>query len=197
MAHPYRLTPRMVQNLASFLKKYHELFSGGRCAGWELEELVVKAIKSDTQANHHVKWREGGHDFEEDINVRTNGQSYSLQIKSGQIKNDCLVLSGNRLGRFDGDFSKITGFLNNKKDNVISLPYNVVDDEKGRTHKYKLVYIDIILLKGLSEDQWQEKGKQYIQKTSQGVECSLRPKMSWQIWWQIPLDLLELKDLAV
>ena len=54
MAGSYRLTPRMIQSLAGFLKEYHKLFSAGRCASWELEELVVKAIKSDTSANHHV-----------------------------------------------------------------------------------------------------------------------------------------------
>ena len=49
----YRLTPRMVQSLRHDLHRYHDLFSGGRCQGWELEELIVRAIKSDAQANHH------------------------------------------------------------------------------------------------------------------------------------------------
>ena len=78
MAQKYRLSPRMLQSLKGLLRKYHALFSGGRCSGWELEELIVKAIKFDTQKNHHVKWREGGHDFEEDILVKTNGKSYSI-----------------------------------------------------------------------------------------------------------------------
>ena len=187
----------MLQNLENFLRKYHELFSGGRCTGWELEELVVKAIKADTKANHHVKWKEGGHDFTEDISVNTNGTIYSLQIKSGQIQKNCLILSGNRLGRFNGDFSKITQFLNNKKDNIISVPYAVVDDERGRAHIYKLVYIDISLITGIKKNKWEQKGTQYIQKTIKEVEFSLRPKMSWQIWWKIPLHLLKLRTLSV
>lgn len=63
----YRLTPRMLQRLHHDLKKYHDLFTGGRCSGWELEELIVNAIKADTQAQHHVRWREAGHDDKADI----------------------------------------------------------------------------------------------------------------------------------
>ena len=191
MAFPYRLTPIMIQNLESSLIEYHKLFSGGRCSGWELEELIVKAIKSDTQVNHHVKWREGGHDFKEDIWVKTNGEFHSIQIKSGRIQKDSLIISGNRLGRFSNDFNEITNFLNNKKDNVISIPYDVINDEKGRTHNYKIVYIGIDLIRGLKTNKWIERGKQYTQKNDKNVEFFLRPSMSWQIWWKIPLSLLE------
>lgn len=189
----------MIQTLESLLKKYHDLFSGGRCSGWELEELVVKAIKSDTIANHHVKWREGGHDYKEDINITINGKSHSIQIKSGttQSRNNSLVLSGNRLGRFNGKFDEITDFLNDKKDDIISIPYKVIDDEHGRTHKYQLIYIDVHIITGITEAGWQKKGQQYIQQTENGVSFSLRPSMSWQIWWTIPLHLLEQKKISV
>ena len=93
----------MRQRFEKDLRKYHDLFSGRRCAGWELEELIVAALKSDTAANHHVVWKEAGHDDKADITIRTNGNSHSLQVKSGQIKKDCLELSGYRLGRFKGD----------------------------------------------------------------------------------------------
>ena len=199
MVNPYRLTPRMIQTLENLLKKYHDLFSGGRCAGWELEELVVKAIKSDTKANHHVRWREGGHDFKEDVNITINGRSHSIQIKSGktQSQNNSLVLSGNRLGRFNGDFDKITDFLNNKKEDIISFPYEVIDNEHGRTHKYQLIYIDVNLMTGITKNGWKQKGKQFIQQKENGVNFSLRPSMSWQIWWTIPLPLLEKKILSI
>lgn len=62
----YRLTPRMRQRLIGDLAKYHGLFNGGRCSGWELEELIVAAITSDTRAQHHVRWQEAGHDDKAD-----------------------------------------------------------------------------------------------------------------------------------
>lgn len=195
MAQKYRLSPRMLQSLSRFLKEYHSLFSGGRCSGWELEELIVKSIKSDTQANHHVKWREGGHDYKEDVHVKTNGKSYSLQIKSGQITKDYLSISGNRLGRFQKNFSKITDFLNGKKDNIISIPYKKIDDHRGRLHHYKIAYVDADLIKGLEKHRWVESGKSFLQTNNKGVEFSIRPSMSWQIWWKIPLSSIVLKDL--
>ena len=73
----------------------------------------------------------------------------------------------------------------------------MVDDENGRTHIYKLVYVDISLITGIKKTKWEQKGTQYIQKTIKGVEFSLRPKMSWQIWWKIPLHLLKLRPLSV
>lgn len=197
MAGSYRLTPRMLQNLENSLRKYHDLFSGGRCTGWELEELVVKAIKADTQANHHVKWKEGGHDFKEDIHVAINGESHSLQIKSGTIKNNYLTLSGNRLGRYSGDLHKITSFLRNKKDHIISIPCEKIDNEKGRIYNYQLTYIDVDFIKGIDPKKWEQKGTQWIQKNAKEVEFSLRPNMSWQIWWKIPVSLLEIKNLSV
>lgn len=69
----YQLTARMEQTLRQYLKKYHDLFDGGRCSGWELEELVFKSIQSDSTAGHHATWEEGGHDDEADIRVRVNG----------------------------------------------------------------------------------------------------------------------------
>ena len=136
----YRLTPRMLQRFRQDLAKYHELFTAGRCKGWEQEELIVNAIKSDTQAQHHVKWREAGHDDKADIRVRTNGEYHEIQVKSGQVKpvKELLVFSGHRLGRFGGDIEKITEYLNGNKANIISVSYSKKDDDKGRHHIYCL-----------------------------------------------------------
>ncbi len=43
----YKLTDRMLQALEKDLRKFHELFQGGRCQAWQLEELIAKAIRSD------------------------------------------------------------------------------------------------------------------------------------------------------
>ena len=189
----YRLTPRMLQRFRQDLAKYHELFTAGRCQGWEQEELIVNAIKSDTQAQHHVKWREAGHDDKADVRVRTNGEYHEIQVKSGQVKpvKELLVFSGHRLGRFDGDLEKITEYLNGNKANIISVSYSKKDDDKGRHHIYCLRYVDIRILTGISQDKWEKAGKQYQQTNSEGILFSLRPSMSWQIWWEIPLGLTE------
>jgi hypothetical protein len=82
----YRLTAKMEQSFRNSLAKYHKLFDGGRCQSWELEELLVKAIKANNIAQHLPKWIEGGHDDKENILVIVNGKSHPLQMKSGKIK---------------------------------------------------------------------------------------------------------------
>lgn len=188
----YQLTPRMLQRLQRDLKKYHDLFDGGGCSGWELEELIVAAITSDTQTQHHVRWREAGHDDLADIVVQTNGIEHAIQIKSGQVNGKAgkLTLSGHRLGRFDGNIQAITRYLNANNANVITVPYHKVDGEQGRQHIYQVCYVDVRNLTGLVDTRWTRKGTQHIQKNACGVGFSLRPSMSWQIWWSIPSELI-------
>lgn len=194
----YRLTGRMEQSLRQSLEKYHELFNGGRCSGWELEELVYKAIQSDSAAGHHAKWKEGGHDDQADIRVRVNGIEYPLQIKSGEIKqvksgsvkSPHLVLSGHRLGRFNGNFKDITEYLNEERADVLSVPYRKVDDSTGRHHIYQIVYVEGLYFRQLNENAWVASGKSWTQINQHGVIFTLHPSMSWQIWWRIPLSLV-------
>lgn len=191
----YRLTARMEQNLRQLLKKYHELFDGGRCTGWELEELFVKAIKSDTSANHLPKWREAGHDDKEDILVIENGKEYHVQIKSGKFTGrptPRLQLSGHRLGRFKGNLGKITEYLNQRPADYISVPYRKLENDHGRSHIYRLCYIDHHILSGLKSNDWKKHGAQYRNENQYGVLFKLMPSMSWQIWWDIPESCLEM-----
>ena len=183
----YRLTPRMLQRLERDFRKYHELFSGSRCSGWEQEELIVAAINSDTVAEHHPRWTEAGHDADADIRVRADGMDHSLQIKSGKLSNGYLVLSGHRLGRFNGNMKNITTYLNSNSTEIIAVPYKKIDDERGLQHVYQVSYIDANVLTGVDPDDWHPKGTSCEQTTGQGVKFTIRPSMSWQVWWEIPI----------
>ena len=187
----YKLTARMEQHLEADLRQYHSLFDGDRCSGWELEELIVRAIRSDTTAQHLPRWTEAGHDDEADILVRTNGKEYPVQIKSGKIVKDNLVLSGHRLGRFQGVLEDVSEYLNSAEANIIAVPYRKTDDEAGRHHEYTICYVPIRLLREADGSAWEKHGAQYRQTTGANVEYSLRPSMSWQIWWKIPVSLIE------
>lgn len=94
----------MIQQFEKDLNKFHELFQGGRCQAWQLEELIAKAIRSDFSKNEKVVWKGNGHDIGCDILIN---DKIEIQIKSGVIANDKLVLSGHRLGRFNGDLKEI------------------------------------------------------------------------------------------
>lgn len=190
----YRLTPRMVQSLRHDLEEYHSLFTAKRCSGWELEELICRAIRSDNQAKHHARWTEGGHDDKADITVQINGEIHELQIKSGRFVKEALVLSGHRLGRFKGDLSEISQYLNSRTSTIIAVPYSQREDKDGRHHTYQICYLPSKYLHGITAEGWQEAGAQFKQKNSLGVTFSLHPTMSWQIWWRVPKVLLEMEN---
>ena len=187
----YRLTPRMQQYFRRQLEQYHQLLSADRCSGWELEEFIYRAIQSDNNAQHHAIWKEGGHDDLADIRVRTNGDTHLLQIKSGSVKGGYLTLSGHRLGRFQGDFRQITSYLNSNSAEIISVPHRKEENEHGVQHIYRISYVDVEHLTHLQPGEWKERGKTWEQTNRHGVIFSLRPSMSWQIWWRIPETLVE------
>jgi hypothetical protein len=54
----YKLTDIMLQNLEKDLRKFHELFQGGRCQAWQLEELIAKAIRSDLKNQNKLFGKE-------------------------------------------------------------------------------------------------------------------------------------------
>ena len=188
----------MQQTLRQNLEKYHDLFDGGRCSGWQLEELIYKSIRLDNIADHHPTWKEGGHDDQADIRVRVNGEIYPLQIKSGEIKQikfgderkPYLVLSGHRMTRFKGDFRAITEYLNEDRADFLSVPYRKVDDDTGRHHVYQIVYVEGMYLRQLNLDQWEKVGASWKQINPYNVIFTVTPSMSWQVWWRIPLSLV-------
>lgn len=183
----YRLTDVMLQNLEKDLKKFHELFQGGRCQAWQLEELIAKAIRSDFSRSESVVWKGNGHDIGCDIIVN---QKHEIQIKSGTLKKEKLILSGHRLGRFEGDFEKITDFLNQNTYLLVAVPYHKKECHLGKTHTYQIFYIDSKILKIDDYTKWQKYKGTYKCVNEYSVELSISPSMSWQIWWKIPLSCL-------
>jgi hypothetical protein len=138
----YKLTDIMLQNLEKDLRKFHELFQGGRCQAWQLEELIAKSINSDFKAKDKAFWKGNGHDIEADIVVG----NYKISVKSGKIENkttkkvEKLILSGHRLGRFEGDLEKISEFLTSNTYLLVAVPYNLKENENGKQHNYQLIY---------------------------------------------------------
>jgi len=177
----------MLDHFKNDLKKYHQLFNKVRCKAEGLEELIVFSIKSEID---NVTWKPSAHDKEVDIIVN----SYKIQIKSGVIQNNKLLLSGHRLGRFNGELDQITEYLNNPISDIISVSN---PKKKTKKHIYEVRYIDKIKMKGIIAENWINEGVNFKQINKHNIKFSLRPKMSWQIWWEVPLDITELADKIV
>ena len=195
----FRLTDIMLQNFEKDLHKFHELFQGGRCQAWQLEELIAKSINSDFNYKDKAFWTGNGHDIDADIIVG----DYKISVKSGKIKKatkqnpERLILSGHRLGRFDGKLDKITDFLNTNKYLLVAVPYYEKHCKHGKQHNYQILYIDANILKPNAltwNIQYSKKSStkitKYILTNEYGVCLSLNPSMSWQVWWEIPLSII-------
>ncbi len=50
------------------------------------------------------------------------------------------------------------------------------------------------MLTGALANAWCKKGALWRQTLDNGVLLLLTEKMSWQIWWHVPLDQVELVD---
>jgi hypothetical protein len=61
-----------------------------------------------------------------------------------------LHLSGHRLGGFNDNFHKIGEYLNQRTAQMLSIPYRKEDTDEGRKHIYRICYIDVELLKGIT-----------------------------------------------
>lgn len=185
----------MEQSLRQNLEDFHKLFDGSRCESFLLEELVYKSIQSDNTTNHHATWQGRKHDSNADIRVRTNGECHDLEIKSGKLHSDgSLRLSGHRLTKFDKNLSKVTEYLNSIDSEILSIPYRKIEDETGRHHIYRIVYVDRLYFGTLTPDGWETVGKQLRQTTEYGVLFSISESLSSQVWWTIPEQLLDMSD---
>lgn len=169
MAQRFRLSKEDKERIQSLLKEYHKLFPALKCRGECLEHIIARAIGGKVL---------GGHDKHSDIKVN---DSY-IQIKSGVISTDTLTISGHRLTRFRGDFSEINKFLSEVETVIISI------SSRKESFDYIIYEIEPSLLKPSRE--WERKGKSFYQVNSNSVRLSISPSMSWQIWWRIPLKIL-------
>lgn len=199
----YKLTSRMVQNLERSLTQFHSLFQGKRCDSWQMEELITRAINSDTAAKHHAKWTEGGHDDKADIVVIDNKKvTHSLQIKSGvvvnkmydyptgRVKLPSVVISGHRLTRFNNNFTDINNYLRSRKAEVLAVPCATIDDVSGRVFEYVIKYLDPHLIYPDCNAQWSTVGKGKKGHFNQhGAYLTVTNSLSSQVWWQIPEHL--------
>ncbi len=199
----YKLTPKMLKEFKSSLRKYHKLFDGGRCEGFQQQELIVKAIKTDARSNLEVFWKGKTHKDKPDIIIKTKEEEHLFKVRSGDEEEDKIIISGYRLGKHDGNFSSITQYLNSREENIIGITYDKEDGKTRSKHIYRLYYLNISKLKGITTNKWvkkstsRSKNPTRIQTNSHNVEFSVHPSMSWQVWWSVPKDIFEEKQEVV
>ena len=180
----------MLNHLEKDLVQYHQLLITRGCSGWNLMELLGKAINSDRSSRHQASWKKIGNGSKTEMSIRDIEPSQRLHIKSGAVKEGRLALDGPRMSRFNGDFSAIGIALQSYTDNIIAVIYEKMDCASGKKHQYQVAYVNPATIRP-DHASWQKRGKSYQHTNRHQVRLSLRPSESWRLRWRIPLALVE------
>ena len=71
-----RLTDRILQHLEKDLKKFHDLFSGGRCQAWQQWERIARMLYCDLSNNEKKVWKVRGYNVDSTL----TGGAITIQI---------------------------------------------------------------------------------------------------------------------
>lgn len=82
-----------------------------------------------------------------------------------------------------------------KGDYVLSV--SALETDNG--FEYKIFLIDPMLLTDLGGyKDWNNEGSSFSYKNKYGVIADIKPNMSWQVWWEIPLNKIkEIKTIEI
>ena len=165
--------------------------------------MLVTSIRSDNESQHHVRWRPRGHELGRDFNVQINDDIYDIQVKAGKFnkKQSILSLSGPRTGRISKTSEELfNNFLNEGWSvQILTIPYQLIKDNEGEHHEYRIGYIEKEHLTTGPEPRWEikkNKNDKSIWTLINHYDITIRrvESMSWQVWWHIPVDIIELFD---
>jgi len=173
------------------LKKHHQIYRiPVKAEAWEdLADQVINKEKSNFIPFNHST----GHD----LNFELEKSNFSSQLKTGTIKDNKLIFSSHRLGRFETLEEKIEFLDNVNYDSFLFLSRN---DSEIWDKNYFIYYIDKKITNYTSL-KWKEiigkKGK-YKNRISglEGVsedgkiKCKITKSMSHQLWVEIDLSLI-------
>jgi hypothetical protein len=184
-----------VRHLGDFCRTYHGIWRKTKLTAHHLEEALVNALSYYEPYEHHLVWKSNSHSAKADIQI-TAPTRVGLSIKSGTSGKgkyrDMLSVSGHRLTRAQGDLNTISTYLRELiPDVMLCFVHNAT------LRHYECLYIDAaVFLYPTDARQWvpqmgEKRGKvsQYLFTSPGGLIVSVKPPLSWQVWWTIPRKL--------
>lgn len=167
------ITKKVANLLRDGLNKHHDLYKSP-CKSEYLENQYYNAF---LESNHYqnVIWNCGSHN-RYDIILQYENKNINVSIKSGLLKNNKLLISGYRLSKYNGCLNHINNLLlEYKPDIMITTPF--IED------RYKIFIIDPILFSNPIDS--------FNHTFNNGINAKIHEKMSYQIWWEIPIKLCQ------
>ncbi|MDO8592719.1 MAG: hypothetical protein Q7R92_03030 [bacterium] len=161
---------------------------------WEEFIYIVLKNMGEKYKGGDPKWILGSHQPGTDIWI----DKFNISAKSGNIQNNNLIISSNRLTRFN-NLDEMKKFIDSPigKNFDIYLCSARIDQKNGdRVYKIFLVDANIFQAKKLQwEDTYLKNGNSHSGwrgANNKGIEVEIRKKMSNQLWLTIPLRMCNL-----
>jgi len=151
---------------------------------------VLERVLVESYGDRICDYVEGSMEQQRDFSLVYNkNKKVRISVKSGAVIKNNLVISGSRLTKFECMESKVE-YLNNKIiDGIISVRF--VLNKQGKYQKCEFRYIDSRVFQPLQADAFTQRVKSSYESISKnGIVTELYPKMSWQVWYKIPLNLV-------
>lgn len=192
----FELPPVAVKFLRDACRTFHGIWHENKITGNMLEELVARSLDYDPVLNAHVRWKSHSHNPRADIYLETPERTLGISIKSGNAEKgrlrDMVTISGHRLGGAWGDINKINAMLRERVSDVVIC---FLHTPKQRC--YESLYIDAPVFQyPTTADGWSAKvgnrnGRiaELVYVSEAGLRCSIKNRLSSQIWWTIPRTL--------
>jgi hypothetical protein len=187
-----RMTERSLQER---FQAFHGIFRKNKCTGSYVEEIAYRALTMDHELGERVAWSSGSHSAIADIRILAPSGDIGLSVKSGKpVKGhpDLIQIPGHRLSRAHGDLNLVNAILRKQvSDVVLCFLHNPLSEE------YQIIYIDApVFVYPTTSTGWHatighKNGRiaQYSWTSPHGLVAEIKPDLSWQIWWTIPLAL--------
>lgn len=201
-----------LSHLELLLKIFHVPIRNISCKAEYLEELFYTALKH-RYPDANIQWNAGSHSVGTDITLDeagSDGRTYQFSIKSGRERTakgtdtSFIDVSGSRLQSklgvtseglpaariWESSGQSLVDWLNNHhKDFIVLMAPSVKEDG---VITYEIRYVSPELFSYPDASAWVQKGAELRATLASGIEVSLRPTMSWQIWWKIPKEATRL-----
>lgn len=185
----FELSPMSVNHLRDSFRAFHGHWYQTKLTADLLEEAVYNALGYDPLYAAGRIWTPRSHNPKADIRIETAHVTLGLSIKSGKDLGQMLQVSGHRLSQARENLNRINTLLCQRVSDVVLCFVH----HKELRH-YACWYIDASVFRYPQTAQaWTPKVSNKNGTTSEwhytspaGLQCSLKPAMSWQIWWTIP-----------
>jgi hypothetical protein len=184
-----------IHALQDMCQTYHGIWRQTKLTADLLEEAIARALEYHEPYRGHVTWQARSHNTKADI-LLLAPVPLELSVKSGtplKGKNrEMLEISGHRLTRAGGNMHIINQLLRALISDVV-----LCFVHHASRRQYECLYIDAaVFVYPLDAGGWEPKmgekrGRisQYVFRSPGGLVSTIKPPMSWQIWWNIPRSL--------